>query len=209
MSPTRQGLRGRQHQHRPARDARDGAREEGALRRAIRQAVDRERLALPHRHGRRSAALTRPPASATSGTSRRSSTRTRLASSCSRPRARSRGISSASTTARAICGSRCSTPPKTRSARRSTKALLYCYHYDLATGRYSLAIMRIVQAGRRRDGLSLGTLIFVWTRRERRQAELDVMFGIPAVSRKRFDHRRRRRRAVLLSRRRSRGSSAS
>lgn len=49
------------------------------------------------------------------------------------------------------------------------KALLYCYHYDLATGRYSLAIMRIVQLAGAVTVFSLGTLIFVWTRRERRQ----------------------------------------
>jgi len=50
------------------------------------------------------------------------------------------------------------------------KALLYCYHYDLATGRYSLAIMRIVRVAGAVTVFSLGTLIFVWTRRERRQA---------------------------------------
>ena len=49
------------------------------------------------------------------------------------------------------------------------KALLYCYHYDLSTGRYSLAIMRVVQVGGAATVFSLGTLIFVWTRRERRQ----------------------------------------
>ena len=49
------------------------------------------------------------------------------------------------------------------------KALLYCYHYDLATGRYSLAIMRIVQVAGAATFLSLGMLILVWTRRERRQ----------------------------------------
>jgi protein SCO1 len=49
------------------------------------------------------------------------------------------------------------------------KALLYCYHYDLATGRYSLAILRIVQLAGAATVLSLGTLIFVWTRREQRQ----------------------------------------
>jgi protein SCO1/2 len=49
------------------------------------------------------------------------------------------------------------------------KALLYCYHYDLATGRYSLAILRIVQVAGAATVLSLGTLILVWTRRERRQ----------------------------------------
>ena len=49
------------------------------------------------------------------------------------------------------------------------RALLYCYHYDLATGRYSLAIMRIVRLAGAATVLLLGTLIFVWTRRERRQ----------------------------------------
>ena len=49
------------------------------------------------------------------------------------------------------------------------KVLLYCYHYDLATGRYSLAIMRVVQVAGAATVFSLGTLIFVWTRRERRQ----------------------------------------
>jgi protein SCO1 len=49
------------------------------------------------------------------------------------------------------------------------KALLYCYHYDLATGRYSLAILRVVQLAGAVTVFSLGTLIFVWTRRERRQ----------------------------------------
>ena len=49
------------------------------------------------------------------------------------------------------------------------KALLYCYHYDLSTGRYSLAIMRIVQLAGAATVFALGTLIFVWTRRERRR----------------------------------------
>ena len=49
------------------------------------------------------------------------------------------------------------------------KALLYCYHYDEPTGRYSLAIMRIVRIAGAATVLLLGTLIFVWTRRERRQ----------------------------------------
>ena len=49
------------------------------------------------------------------------------------------------------------------------RALLYCYHYDLATGRYSLAIMRIVRVAGAATVLALGMLIFVWTKRERRQ----------------------------------------
>jgi protein SCO1 len=49
------------------------------------------------------------------------------------------------------------------------RALLYCYHYDLSAGRYSLAIMRIVQVAGAATVFSLATLIVVWTRRERRQ----------------------------------------
>jgi protein SCO1/2 len=49
------------------------------------------------------------------------------------------------------------------------RALLYCYHYDVATGRYSLAIMRVVQVAGAATALSLGMMIFIWTRRERRQ----------------------------------------
>jgi protein SCO1/2 len=49
------------------------------------------------------------------------------------------------------------------------RVLLYCYHYDLATGRYSLAIMRIVQVGGAATALSLGAMILVLTRRERRR----------------------------------------
>jgi protein SCO1/2 len=49
------------------------------------------------------------------------------------------------------------------------RVLLYCYHYDLATGRYSLAIMRVVQVAGAATALSLGMMIIIWTRRERRQ----------------------------------------
>lgn len=49
------------------------------------------------------------------------------------------------------------------------RALLYCYHYDIARGRYSLAIMRVVQVAGAATALSLVTMIVVWTRRERRQ----------------------------------------
>ena len=47
------------------------------------------------------------------------------------------------------------------------RALLYCYHYDLTTGRYSLAIMRVVQLAGAATVFSIGTLIFVLTRRDR------------------------------------------
>jgi len=48
------------------------------------------------------------------------------------------------------------------------KALLYCYHYDLTTGRYSLAIMRVVQVASIGTVLSLLALIVVLRRREHR-----------------------------------------
>jgi protein SCO1 len=50
------------------------------------------------------------------------------------------------------------------------KAVLYCYRYDVSRGRYSLAILRIVQLAGIATVFSLGTLIVVWTRRERKQA---------------------------------------
>lgn len=49
------------------------------------------------------------------------------------------------------------------------RALLYCYHYDAVRGRYSLAIMRVVQIAGAATALSLVTMIVVWTRRERMQ----------------------------------------
>jgi protein SCO1 len=45
------------------------------------------------------------------------------------------------------------------------RALLYCYHYDLATGRYSLAIMRVVRVAGVVTVFSIGTLIFVLSKR--------------------------------------------
>ena len=47
------------------------------------------------------------------------------------------------------------------------RVLLYCYHYDLTTGRYSLAIMRIVQIAGVATVCSIGMLIFVMTKRDR------------------------------------------
>ena len=97
----------------------------------------RRRLALPDRRASASIKrLTRPPASATSGTSRPSSSRTRPASSSSRLTAGRRDISSASNTDRATSGWRWSRRRRARSARWSTQLLLYCYHYDPMTGRY-------------------------------------------------------------------------
>src|SRR5262249_34114707 len=49
------------------------------------------------------------------------------------------------------------------------RMLLYCYHYDLGTGRYSLAIMRLVQIAGLGTVVSLAALIIALTRREREQ----------------------------------------
>jgi protein SCO1/2 len=48
--------------------------------------------------------------------------------------------------------------------------LLYCFHYDPATGKYSLAITRIVQAASIVTLLTIGCFIVVNVRRDRRAA---------------------------------------
>jgi protein SCO1 len=45
------------------------------------------------------------------------------------------------------------------------RVLLYCYHYDLSAGRYSLAVMRVVQVAGVATVFSLGMLIFVMSKR--------------------------------------------
>ena len=77
------------------------------------------------------------------------------------------------------------------------RALLYCYHYDLATGRYSLAIMRVVQLAGAATVVTLGTLIFVWTTRAK-AGRLRAYVRYPAVSRARVYNRQRRRRAYFF-----------
>jgi len=49
------------------------------------------------------------------------------------------------------------------------QALLYCFHYDPATGKYSLAIMTFVRLGGLLTLVGLGAFLFVHLRRERRQ----------------------------------------
>ena len=46
--------------------------------------------------------------------------------------------------------------------------LLYCYHYDPMTGRYGLAIMRVIRMAGAATVLAIGTFIFVMVRRERK-----------------------------------------
>jgi len=47
--------------------------------------------------------------------------------------------------------------------------LLFCYHYDPATGRYGLAIMRTIRIAGAATVLALATFIIVMVRRERRK----------------------------------------
>jgi protein SCO1/2 len=49
------------------------------------------------------------------------------------------------------------------------RTLLYCYHYDLSTGRYSLAIMSLVRLGGLITLAGLGVSIGLAVRRQRRQ----------------------------------------
>jgi protein SCO1/2 len=46
--------------------------------------------------------------------------------------------------------------------------LLYCYHYDPATGRYGAAIMRLIRAAGAATVLALGAFIFIMVRKEKR-----------------------------------------
>lgn len=49
------------------------------------------------------------------------------------------------------------------------QALLYCFHYDPATGKYSVAIMTFVRIGGVLTLAGLGAFVFVHLRRDRRQ----------------------------------------
>jgi len=50
---------------------------------------------------------------------------------------------------------------------RVDSLLLYCYHYDPATGRYSLAILRAIRIAGAGAVLALGSFIFIMVRREK------------------------------------------
>ena len=47
--------------------------------------------------------------------------------------------------------------------------LLYCYHYDPATGRYGLAILRVMRLAAIATMLGMGAMIFVFWRRNKRK----------------------------------------
>jgi protein SCO1/2 len=54
-----------------------------------------------------------------------------------------------------------------RIGTRTDQVLLYCYHYDPATGRYSAAVMNLVRAGALATVASLALVIGVFWRSER------------------------------------------
>ncbi len=56
--------------------------------------------------------------------------------------------------------------------------LLFCYHYDPATGRYGLVILNLVRLGGVLTMLGLGTFLLLMWRRERRKKEAGTLSGI-------------------------------
>jgi protein SCO1/2 len=48
-------------------------------------------------------------------------------------------------------------------------ALLYCFHYDPSTGKYSASIMNIVRAAGALTVLGLGLFMFIAFRREKKE----------------------------------------
>jgi len=51
------------------------------------------------------------------------------------------------------------------------KLLLYCYHYDPATGKYGLSVLRIMRLGGIATLIGLGAMVFVFWRRNKRKSE--------------------------------------
>jgi protein SCO1/2 len=52
--------------------------------------------------------------------------------------------------------------------------LLFCYHYDPATGKYGVMVSRLIQGGGLLTLIVLGILIFVLFRNERHQHQARV-----------------------------------
>lgn len=52
------------------------------------------------------------------------------------------------------------------------KLLLYCYHYDPATGKYGLAILKVMRLGGIVTILGLGAMVFVFWRRNKKRDHL-------------------------------------
>jgi protein SCO1/2 len=58
------------------------------------------------------------------------------------------------------------------------QVLLMCFHYDPTTGKYSLAVMRILQACGLVTVIGLGMSIVTMLRRDRRQRRLEALHGL-------------------------------
>ena len=49
------------------------------------------------------------------------------------------------------------------------KLLLYCYHYDPATGKYGFAILSVIRLGGSRPCIGMGAMGFVFWRRNKKE----------------------------------------
>jgi protein SCO1 len=58
---------------------------------------------------------------------------------------------------------------ESRVGNTAEQLLLYCFHYDPATGKYGLAILRVVRLGGVLTLIGLGTMGFVFWRRNKRK----------------------------------------
>ncbi len=65
---------------------------------------------------------------------------------------------------------------------KTDQILLYCYHYDPATGRYGVAVMRLVRTAGALTVLALASFVTLMIRRERRLNPKSSLVG-PASSR--------------------------
>jgi protein SCO1/2 len=50
------------------------------------------------------------------------------------------------------------------------KILLYCYHYDPATGKYGPVVMNVMRLAAGATVLTLGMFMFVWLKRDKGRA---------------------------------------
>jgi len=53
------------------------------------------------------------------------------------------------------------------------KLLLYCYHYDPASGKYGLAILNVIRLGGVATLMGLGAMVFVFWRRNKKKELVD------------------------------------
>jgi protein SCO1/2 len=55
--------------------------------------------------------------------------------------------------------------------------LLFCYHYDPATGKYSAVVMNFVRLGGAATVLTLGTFMFLFLRRDIKRGHPEIKPG--------------------------------